>query len=81
MTAANLARVRRAFFNEFVVRIPRVRRPLKSAEERGILAGLPLRPEYPELTDGVLVAVTEMNQRRVRSRCALLTSSGGAEKR
>ncbi len=63
LTAAKLApRFSGPFFNEFVVRIPRVAGTLKSAEECGILAGLPLSDEYPELTDGVLVAVTEMNQ-------------------
>ncbi len=50
------------FFNEFVTRIPRVASALKSAEDRGILAGLPMAPEYPELDDGVLIAVTEMNR-------------------
>ncbi len=50
------------FFNEFVMRIPRVASALKYAEDRGILAGLPMAPDYPELNDGVLLAVTEMNR-------------------
>ena len=50
------------FFNEFVVKIRRMARALKSAEDRGILAGLPLAIDYPELDDGVLISVTEMNR-------------------
>ncbi len=50
------------FFNEFVVKIPRVAKALKHAEDREILAGLPLAPDYPELNDGVLISVTEMNR-------------------
>ncbi len=63
LTAANLQpRFSGPFFNEFVMRIPRVASALKSAEDRGILAGLPMTPEYSELDDGVLIAVTEMNR-------------------
>lgn len=50
------------FFNEFVLKIPRVAETLKNAEGRGVLAGIPLAPDYPELSDGVLVSVTEMNR-------------------
>jgi len=50
------------FFNEFVVKIPRVASALTAAEDRGILAGLPMAPDYPDLDDGVLIAVTEMNR-------------------
>jgi glycine dehydrogenase subunit 1 len=50
------------FFNEFVLKIPRVAETLKAAEGRGVLAGIPLAPDYPELSDGVLVSVTEMNR-------------------
>ena len=50
------------FFNEFVVKIPGVANALKSAEDRGILAGLPMAPDYPELGDGLLISVTEMNR-------------------
>src|SRR3984893_3488994 len=49
------------FLNELVVKIPRIASALKSAEEGGILAGLPMAPDYPDLDDGVLIAVTEMN--------------------
>ena len=63
LKAANVAaRFSGPFFNELVVKIPRVATALKSAEDRGILAGLPLSPDYPELDDAVLISVTEMNR-------------------
>ncbi|HXN87442.1 MAG TPA: aminomethyl-transferring glycine dehydrogenase subunit GcvPA [Candidatus Binataceae bacterium] len=52
------------FFNEFVVRIPEAARALKTAEDRGVLAGIALAPDYPELRDGVLISVTEINDAR-----------------
>ncbi len=63
LAAANIqARFSGPFFNEFVMRVPRVAKALKSAEDRGLLAGLPMAPDYPELDDGVLISVTEMNR-------------------
>ena len=63
LAAANIQpRFSGPFFNEFVVKIPRVASALKSGEERGILAGLPMATDYPELDDGVLISVTEMNR-------------------
>lgn len=62
---ANVAGLRltfdRPFFKEFVVRVPRQPEPLlaKLAAEEGILAGLPLRAPYPQLSLDVAVAVTE----------------------
>src|SRR5712672_1744827 len=38
-----------AFFNEFVVNIPDAAKALKAAEDRGLLAGIPLGQDYPEL--------------------------------
>jgi glycine dehydrogenase subunit 1 len=49
------------FFNEFVLKIPGPASALKAAEDRGILAGLPMFHDYPELDDSVLISVTEMN--------------------
>ena len=49
------------FFNEFVMNVPHAARALKSAEDRGILAGLRLAPDYPELEDALLICLTEMN--------------------
>ncbi|HLI82204.1 MAG TPA: aminomethyl-transferring glycine dehydrogenase subunit GcvPA [Candidatus Binataceae bacterium] len=63
LNAANIApRFNGPFFNEFVVKIPRVARALEAAETRGILAGLPMATDYPELGDAMLIAVTEMNR-------------------
>ncbi len=63
LTAANIQpRFSGTFFNEFVVKIPRVADTLKSAEDRGILAGLALATDYPELEDALLISVTEMNR-------------------
>lgn len=49
-------------FNETAYRadtpVPRL---LAELEERGVLAGVPLGPDYPELEDSLLVAVTETN--------------------
>jgi len=50
------------FFNELVVKMPHVTRALEAAEARGILAGLPLAADYPELGDAMLIAVTEVNR-------------------
>jgi glycine dehydrogenase subunit 1 len=36
---------------------------LSRLEEAGILAGIPLAEDYPELADCFLVCVTEQNQR------------------
>jgi glycine dehydrogenase subunit 1 len=63
LAAANIQpRFSGAFFNEFVMKIPRVASALKSAEDCGVLAGLPLAADYPELDDGVLISVTELNR-------------------
>jgi glycine dehydrogenase subunit 1 len=51
-------------FNEFVVRSKApVAEVLGRLEEVGILAGIPLGEDYPELADCFLVCVTEQNQR------------------
>jgi glycine dehydrogenase subunit 1 len=51
-------------FNEFVVRSEApVADVLGRLEEVGILAGIPLGEDYPELADCFLVCVTEQNQR------------------
>ncbi len=52
-------------FNEFVVRSDAEVAPLLARlQEQGILAGIPLRSDYPELNDCFLVCVTEQNTRR-----------------
>ncbi len=59
------------FFNEFVVTLgdqtERVRREL---QEEGVFFGLPLRADYPELADGLLVAVTEVLDKATIDRVA-----------
>jgi glycine dehydrogenase subunit 1 len=63
LAAANIrTRFSGPFFNEFALKIPRAANALRFAEERGILAGLPLAADYPELADNVLMSVTEMNR-------------------
>jgi glycine dehydrogenase subunit 1 len=51
------------FFNEFAISAPRPAHALDAAERAKILAGLPLAADYPELPDGIAIAVTEMNRR------------------
>ena len=55
----------RPFFKEFVVRCPRpVDETLQELlDEWDILAGYELGRDYPDLADGLLVCVTEMNSR------------------
>ncbi|MCB1057305.1 MAG: aminomethyl-transferring glycine dehydrogenase subunit GcvPA [Acidobacteria bacterium] len=49
-------------FNEFAVRTGEpVANLLADLEAAGVLAGVPLGPDYPELEDSFLVAVTECN--------------------
>lgn len=53
------------FFNEFAIRLPKAAAPVVEAlAAQGILAGVPASrfwPEYEELAEVLLVAVTEMN--------------------
>jgi glycine cleavage system P protein (glycine dehydrogenase) subunit 1 len=59
------AGIRRLFsgqcFNEFVVAIDAPEAALAAAERHGILAGLSLSSDYPELDGALLISVTEMN--------------------
>jgi len=48
-------------FNEFVIAIDRPDAALAAAEHRGVLAGLSLARDYPELGGALLISVTEMN--------------------
>jgi glycine dehydrogenase subunit 1 len=48
-------------FNEFVIAIDHPEAMLAEAEQRGILAGLSLARDYPELGGALLISVTEMN--------------------
>jgi glycine cleavage system P protein (glycine dehydrogenase) subunit 1 len=66
------------FFNEFVISLPNPPAALEAAQLRHILAGVPLGPDYPELADGVAVAVTEMN--RSADFAALADALGAGER-
>ena len=56
---------------EFAVRLDApVDRVLAACAEQGIAAGYPLRAEYPELGDGLLVAITERRTREEIDRLA-----------
>ena len=50
-------------FNEFVVRVPNTAQAFARAQSQGIVAGLQLASEYPELADGLLVCVTELHSK------------------
>ena len=49
------------FFNEFAIIVADPARALERAEAAGVLAGIPLGRDYPELADAILVTVTETN--------------------
>jgi glycine dehydrogenase subunit 1 len=51
------------FFNEFVVRAGDLARLQERCAAEKIVPGIPLARWYPELSDGLLVCVTEMNER------------------
>ena len=50
------------FFNEFVLRVGDVSRLVKRCAAEKIIPGVQLAQWYPELPDGLLVCVTEMNE-------------------
>lgn len=52
-----------AFFNEFVLRVRNLEGVLQRCAAARIVPGVPLGQWYPELEDGLLVCVTEMNER------------------
>jgi len=49
-----------SYFNEVAVRVPDARRRHAALAERGIVAGLVLDEWYPELSDSLLLATTEL---------------------
>jgi glycine dehydrogenase subunit 1 len=51
------------FFNEFALQLADPAAALQAAERKQILAGVALGGNYPELSDALLVSVTEMNRR------------------
>jgi glycine dehydrogenase subunit 1 len=51
------------FFNEFVLRAPKTNELFAECAAKKIVPGIALEPWYPELDDGLLVCVTEMNEK------------------
>ncbi len=49
------------FFNEFALRAVDPAAALEAAEHKQVLAGISLGDDYPELSDAILVSVTELN--------------------
>ena len=58
------------FFNEFALQVADPRGRSEAAERKQILAGVALGGDYPELSDAILVSVTEMNRGDEFSRLA-----------
>jgi len=66
-------------FNEFVVRTARpVKDVLTALEQQGILGGIPLGTDYPELADAFLVCVTEQHRRKDIEALAQALAGGAA---
>jgi glycine dehydrogenase subunit 1 len=64
------------FFNEFVLQVPSPSTALKAAERKQVLAGVALGVDYPEISDGLLVAVTEVNRDEEFGRLAAAIAVG-----
>ncbi len=60
-TAGITPRFSGPFFNEFVIRLSNPVACIQAAERNGILAGVPLGPDYRELPDCILISVSELN--------------------
>ncbi|MBV8773567.1 MAG: aminomethyl-transferring glycine dehydrogenase subunit GcvPA [Deltaproteobacteria bacterium] len=66
-----------SFFNEFVASLPCLAEALAEAEQRGVIAGVPMARDYPELADGLLICATELNStEEIDSLCAALVGAG-----
>lgn len=65
------------FFNEFAIAMPGAERALARAEASGVLAGIPLGRDYPELADTLLVTATETNTRAEMERLAAVLAGVG----
>jgi glycine dehydrogenase subunit 1 len=51
-----------AYFNEVAIQVPDANRRHAELLEQGIVAGLPLGKQYPELSDTLLLATTELTR-------------------
>ncbi len=58
------------FFNEFVIELRNPSAALAAARDQGILAGVALASDYPEIAGGILISVTELNAREEFGRLA-----------
>ncbi len=70
------ARFSAPFFNEFVLRVPNAQAVWRRLKAEGVVAGLPLAGWYPELSDCVLVCVTETHPRADIERLAHRLGAG-----
>jgi glycine dehydrogenase subunit 1 len=52
-----------SFFNEFVVSLSDPTNALAAAEQRGVIAGVAMARDYPEVASGLLISATELNSR------------------
>ena len=64
------------FFNEFALKLADPAAALEAAERKQILAGVPLGDDYPELSDAILISVTEMNRTDEFARLAAAIAGG-----
>ena len=65
------------FFNEFVLNVKGLTKVLSRLESKRIVAGIPLKPWYPELGESLLICVTEMNEREEIDRLVETFSESG----
>src|SRR5829696_8704193 len=64
---------------EFAVRVPNVDDAIRRAREAGINPGYPLRRDYPEFDDGLLIAITERRTRADIDRLAAVLQGARQE--
>lgn len=55
------AAFRSPVFNEFVAIVPNAQQAFERAAQQGLVAGLPLANEFPDLKDGLLLCATELH--------------------
>ena len=70
------ARFSAPFFNEFVLRVDNAEAVWQRLKAEGLVAGLPLYEWYPELSDCLLVCVTETHPRAAIERLARSLGAG-----
>ncbi|MEW6298951.1 MAG: aminomethyl-transferring glycine dehydrogenase subunit GcvPA [Thermodesulfobacteriota bacterium] len=73
------ARFSSPFFNEFVIQVPRARATWQRLKEQRLIAGLVLEDWYPDLTDCLLLCVTETHTQADIDRLAQGLKARGEE--